>query len=141
MMKYTPLTKLALEICFEVHKKQEDKSGLPYVFHPFHVAEQMDTELEICTALLHDVMEDGKVGLRNLLDFPPPVVDALQLLTHDKEVPYLDYIRALKENPIARKVKIADLQHNSDLDRLDFVTDADRERVEKYQEALKILEA
>ncbi len=141
MMKYTPLTKLALEICFEVHKKQEDKSGLPYVFHPFHVAEQMDNEMEICTALLHDVMEDGKVGINNLRDFPDPIVDALKLLTHDKEVPYLDYIRALKDNPIARKVKIADLQHNSDLDRLDFVTDEDRARVEKYQEALKILEA
>ena len=58
-IKYTPLTKKAMMICFEIHKNQKDKSGMPYVFHPFHLAEQMETEDEICTALLHDVAEDS----------------------------------------------------------------------------------
>lgn len=140
-MKYTPLTKLAMEICFEAHKDQQDKSGLPYVFHPIHVAEQMETELEICTALLHDVVEDTQLTFANLRDFPQPILDALQLLTHDPAVPYLDYIAALAHNPIARAVKIADLQHNCDLTRLDVVTDQDRVRAERYAAALQLLTA
>ena len=40
-MIYTDLTKKALKLCFEAHKDQVDKTGLLYVFHPFHLAEQM----------------------------------------------------------------------------------------------------
>ena len=58
-MLYTPLTKKALQICFAAHKKQFDKSGMPYVIHPLHLAEQMETEEEVCAALLHDVLEDA----------------------------------------------------------------------------------
>ena len=57
-MLYTPLTKKALTLCFEAHKDQVDKTGLPYVFHPFHLAEQMTDEYTTVCALLHDVIED-----------------------------------------------------------------------------------
>ena len=57
-MIYTPLTKKALLVCFEAHRDQLDKSELPYVFHPFHLAEQMPDELTTVTALLHDTVED-----------------------------------------------------------------------------------
>ena len=58
-MLYTPLTKKALKLCFDAHRDQLDKSGLPYVFHPFHLAEQMDSENAVILALLHDVVEDS----------------------------------------------------------------------------------
>ena len=133
-IKYTSLTKKAMMICFETHKNQKDKSGMPYVFHPFHLAEQMETEDEICTALLHDVAEDlEREG------FSADTIEALRLLTHEKSVPYMDYIAALKGNPIARKVKLADLAHNSDIGRLAIVMDKDLKRMEKYQKARNLL--
>ena len=141
-MIYTPITKTALKICFAAHKDQLDKAGAPYVFHPFHLAEQMDTEDEVCVALLHDVMEDaGKTPdyLRSK-GISEQVIEALLLMTHADGVPYMDYVAALAKNPLARKVKMADLRHNSDLSRLDNPTDADRARVAKYAQALELLE-
>lgn len=141
-MIYTDLTKRALKLCYAAHKDQTDKSGLPYVFHPFHLAEQMQDEASVVVALLHDVVEDTPYTLEDLaqMGFPQPVLDALALLTHDPSVPYLDYVAKLKENPIARRVKLADLRHNSDLTRLSQVTGKDRQRVKKYAAAISLLE-
>ena len=140
-MLYTELTKKALCISFDAHKDQVDKSGLPYVFHPFHLAEQMDEEYAVCVALLHDVVEDAGVSLESLREagFPPEVTDAVALMTHDERVPYLDYVREIKKNPLASKVKLADLMHNSDLTRLSSVDEKALERVEKYRKAMEIL--
>lgn len=131
-----------MALCFAAHKDQTDKSGLPYVFHPFHLAEQMQDEASVVTALLHDVVEDTPYTLEDLaqLGFPQPVLDALALLTHDPSVPYLDYVARLKDNPIARQVKLADLRHNSDLTRLNQVTSQDRRRVKQYAAAIALLE-
>lgn len=141
-MIYTPLTKKALLLAWDAHLGQWDKSGLPYIFHPYHLAEQMEDELSCATALLHDVLEDTGWTLEalELEGFPAPVLEALALLTHDPAVPYLDYVRTLAAHPIARAVKEADLRHNSDLTRLETVTEKDRERVEKYQNGLNLLE-
>ena len=142
-MIYTPLTKKAMILCFEAHKHQRDKSGIPYVFHPIHLAEQMDDEYSTVTALLHDVVEDTDYTPEDLrrMGYPEPVLEALKLLTHDDGVPYMDYVAAIKENPIARKVKLADLRHNSDVTRLDVVDEKALNRVQKYREAIKLLEA
>ncbi|MBO4298624.1 MAG: GTP pyrophosphokinase, partial [Clostridia bacterium] len=127
---------------FEAHKDQTDKAGLPYVFHPFHLAEQMTGEAETVAALLHDVAEDTAVTLDELrgMGFGDDVCDALALLTHDERVPYMDYVAAIRRNPIARAVKLADLKHNSDLTRLDAVDDKALARVEKYKKAIALLE-
>lgn len=140
-MLYTPLTKKALRLCFEAHKDQVDKSGTPYVFHPFRLTEQMETEETVVTALLHDVAEDTAYTVADLaaMGFPESVTEALALLTHDKAVPYLDYVATVKTNPIARAVKIADLRHNSDLSRLDAPDEQALRRRETYQKALAIL--
>ena len=140
-MIYTDQTKKAIKLMFKAHKDQTDKSGLPYVFHPFHLAEQMKDEATTVTALLHDVVEDTDYTIENIetMGFGRDVCDALRFLTHDISVPYMDYVRRIKENPIAAAVKIADLRHNSDLSRLDVITDADRERAKKYREAICIL--
>ena len=141
-MIYTDLTKKAMKLCFEAHKEQGDKSGLPYVFHPFHVAEQMKDEVTTAVALLHDVVEDTGYTLTDLVEmgFPEAVTDALALLTHDPSVPYLEYVAKVKDNPAARAVKLADLKHNSDTSRLDFLTKKDVQRLEKYKKAIELLE-
>ena len=130
-----------LKISFKAHKDQVDKSGLPYVYHPFHLAEQMNDECSICVALLHDVVEDTDISLDDLASdgFPAEVIEALTLMTHNDNVPYMDYVRKIKTNPIAAKVKLADLEHNSDLTRLDLVDDAALERADKYRRAIFLL--
>ena len=139
-MIYTPNTKKAINIAYNAHMGQIDKFGIPYIFHPMHLAEQMDTEEECIVAILHDVVEDTVITFNQLEeDFSGRVIEALKLLTHDKSVPYDDYIINLKDNPIAKKVKLADLKHNSDSSRLEHITTKDINRLEKYKNALNIL--
>ena len=140
-MIYTPLTRKAMILMFEGHKEQKDKSGVPYVFHPFHVAEQMDDEISCAVALLHDLVEDTSITVEDLRrqGFPDAVCDAVALMTHREGVPYMDYIRRIKENPIAVKVKLADLRHNSDPSRLAVQTEKDLARMRKYQAAMELL--
>lgn len=138
---YTPLTKKALKLCFDAHKEQTDKSGMPYVFHPFHLAEQMQTETETVCALLHDVIEDTDLTPDDLvkMGFGQDILTVLQLLTHDPSVPYMTYIETLAVHPVARKIKIADLRHNSDRSRLDCIDEKVIAREKKYQKALAYL--
>ena len=138
----TDKTKRAIKLCYEAHDGQTDKSGLPYVHHPLHLAEQMDDEDSTVVALLHDIVEDTSYTLDDLesMGFGEAVIDALRLLTHDDSVPYLDYVREIAKNSLAKKVKLADLAHNSDLTRLDHEpTERDLERYQKYQKARAIL--
>ena len=117
-MIYTPLTRKALSIAYAAHHGQVDKCGTPYIFHPVHLAESMDDEISCCVALLHDVAEDTHVTLEELArEFPEEVMVPLRLLTHAPETDYFDYVRAIKQNPVAVKVKLADLEHNSDQSR------------------------
>ena len=141
-MIYTAKTKQALKLCFMAHRDQLDKSGIPYVFHPFHLAEQMQDENTTIVALLHDVVEDTQFTLDDLsgMGFEKEVVDAISLLTHDKTVPYMEYVKKIKANPIAKAVKLADLRHNSNLTRLDEVDEKALKRKEKYSEAIRLLE-
>lgn len=141
-MIYTELTKKAMKICFKAHKKQIDKAGLPYVFHPYHLAEQMDDETSTVCALLHDVVEDSYYTFDDLAEtgFTSEIIDVLKILTHDKGTPYQDYIKKISENQVAKKVKIADLKHNSDVARLGNVDDVALERIKKYKKAIRFLE-
>lgn len=140
-MLYTPLTIRAIKLAWEAHSGQTDKTGLPYILHPFSVAFGMADENTACAALLHDVVEDTSVTLDDIraAGFPEEVVRAVSLLTHAEGVPYEDYVRAIKPDPVARAVKLADLRHNMDPGRLPLVTDEDRRRLEKYRNAEKIL--
>ena len=140
-MIYTPMTKIALKLCFEAHKDQIDKSGMPYVFHPFHLAEQMADENTTIVALLHDVIEDTEYTLDDLrkFGFAEDVLSAISLMTHADDVPYIEYVVKIKTNPIAKAVKLADLKHNSDLTRLDVVDQKALDRKEKYKKAIDYL--
>lgn len=121
-MIYSELVKKACAITFDAHKEDVDKGGYPYLFHPFFLATQMDDEVSTCVALLHDVVEDHgdrySFAALEAAGFPQEVLRPLRLLTHDENVPYLEYVRAVKKDPVARKVKLADLFHNTDLSRL-----------------------
>ena len=144
-MIYTALTNRAMRVAYKAHAGQVDKCGTPYVFHPYHLAEQMPDEITTCVALLHDVVEDTPVTLEDLeREFPPKVTDALRLLTHDPAVPYLDYVDALLTNPIARTVKGADLAHNLDETRFAGCGQPDEaalsQRRERYRAALAVLD-
>ena len=140
-MVYTEMTKKALRLSFEAHKDQLDKSGMPYVYHPFHLAEQMTDEDTTIVALLHDVVEDTAYTIEDLraMGFSEAVCGAIALMTHDPDIPYLDYVAKIKQNPIARAVKLADLRHNSDLTRLDHIDEKALERAEKYKAAIALL--
>ena len=141
-MIYTDLTKKALKLCFEAHKDQVDKTDMPYVFHPFHLAECMDDEISTVCALLHDVIEDTDYTFDDLrgMGFPEEVIEALTLLTHDPAVPYMDYVKIIATNPTAKKVKIADLKHNSDLTRMNEIDEYAIRRTKKYKDALAFLQ-
>ncbi len=136
------MTKKAMRLAYKAHEGQRDKSGLPYIFHPFYVAEQMTDELSTTVALLHDVVEDTRETFSDLEreGFPEEVLAALRLLTRGTGEPYLEYIQRIKENPVAVTVKLADLNHNSDISRLDKVTEQDRRRLAVYAKAIKLLQ-
>lgn len=140
-MIYTPITKKAMKLCFHAHKDQTDKSGIPYVFHPIHLAEQMTDEDTTVVALLHDVVEDTDYTIDDLaaMGFNHRVIAAIQLMTHAEGVPYMDYVAKIKDNPIAKAVKLADLAHNSDITRMDVVDEKAKARVEKYAKAIQFL--
>ena len=131
----------AFIIARDAHKGQVDKAGRSYLHHPAFVAKNVDTDVEKAVAWLHDVVEDTEWTLERLTanGFPVQVVEAVGLLTHDANVSYGDYIARIKENPLARKVKMADLMHNLDLTRLPVVTEKDIERCRKYLDALQQL--
>lgn len=131
----------ALAIAKDAHKGQVDKAGVDYIQHPLFVASLVEGELAKTVALLHDVVEDSDWTLEDLRKdgLPEEVVQAVGILTKKRNENYEEYILRVKQNPLARQVKLADLQHNSDLSRLANVTDRDRKRVAKYQKAIAYL--
>lgn len=142
-MIYTPMTMKAMKIAYQAHHGQLDYNGIPYIFHPVHLAEQMQDEITCTVALLHDTIEDTSVTLDELKkEFPPEVTDAVALLTHDENEDYFDYVRRIKDHPVAKRVKLADLNHNSDQSRC-IGSDLSPERLaywrDKYSEARRIL--
>ena len=136
----TKMTREAMKIAYNAHYNQFDRAGVPYIYHPIHLAENMDSEIACVVALLHDVVEDTDITMEELeKTFPREVIEILKLLTHDKKVDYMEYIKRIKENEIARKVKIEDILHNADETRWDSITEEDIIRREKYKKALEFL--
>lgn len=143
-MVYTKLTVKSMQIAYSAHHGQMDANGVPYIFHPYHVAEQMTDEVTVCAALLHDVAEDTEITLDDLAkEFPPEVIELLRKLTHDPDEDYYDYIMRIKSDPRAKAVKLADIAHNSDLSRIVDDSAVTAEKIErwknKYEKAYKML--
>ena len=131
----------AIELAKQHHEGQTDKAGKPYIEHPLRVMNQVESEEEKIVAVLHDIVEDTDISLDDLRNegFSKEVVDAVECLTKQDGENYDSYIERISFNPLAVKIKLADLEDNRDLTRLPEVTDKDLERVEKYDKALEKL--
>ena len=147
-MVYTELTNKALRFAYNAHHGQLDYNGIPYIFHPLHLAEQMEDEISCCAALLHDIVEDTALTLDDLRkEFPEEVVRVVALLTHGdnaehNQKDYFDYIRAIKTDPTAKKIKLTDIAHNSDQSRCTGSGISEEQLAwwkQKYQKALELL--
>lgn len=128
----------AISIALSAHKGLADKGGEPYILHLFRVMLAVDTIEERIVAVLHDVLEDTSVTSHQLHKtiISKDILEAIELLTKKKNQSYESYIVAIKRNPLAAKVKKADLLDNMDKSRLKQVTEKDKLRLKKYQEAL-----
>ena len=128
----------ALEIAVSAHKGATDQSGVPYILHPIAVAMKLDSLKLKTIAILHDVIEDTNITADYLLEkgIPKDIVDTVVLLSKPKEESYESYLLRIKENPIAKQVKLADLSHNTDPARANGLNAA---RKEKYELAKRIL--
>ena len=131
----------AIELAKQHHEGQTDKAGKPYIEHPLRVMNQVESEEEKIVAVLHDIVEDTNISLNDLRNegFSEEVVSAVECLTKQDGENYDSYIERISFNPLAVKIKLADLEDNRDLTRLPEVTDKDLERLEKYDKALKKL--
>lgn len=144
---YTDMVKAAMSLSFKVHKKQKDRGGMPYIYHPMHLAEQFKDEKLKTLALLHDVVEDSDYSFEDVEKysdtFTEDVIDALRCITKEDKEPYMNYISRVCANEMSRLVKIADLKHNLNTSRLQdnsILTDKQLNRIQKYREALDYLE-
>jgi (p)ppGpp synthase/HD superfamily hydrolase len=141
-MLYTELTKKAMLFAYRAHEHQLDKGGMPYIMHPLAVAEMMgDDESAVVIAILHDVIEDTRFTADDLLDagFSKDIVDRIVILSRMKDEKYMDYLARIKQDPLAVKVKLGDLKHNSDLGRLSMIDEKACSLHERYKKAIAFL--
>jgi len=133
----------AIEIAATAHAGQVDKGGKPYILHPLWVMDRVRHlgEDAMIVAVLHDVVEDSDWTIVKLASegFSLKVIQALTLLTHDKDTSYDEYIKAISTNPIAKAVKLRDLEHNTKVTRLKGLRKKDFDRLEKYHRAYTYL--
>jgi guanosine-3',5'-bis(diphosphate) 3'-pyrophosphohydrolase len=126
----------AIEVAARAHAGQVDKGGKPYILHCLRVMSTVtvdDPEL-LAIAVLHDTLEDTTLSLDWLrLNFPARVVVGVMALTKVKGESLDAYMKRIKANPDAVKVKIEDLAHNMNLERIPNPTEKDFERCEKYE--------
>lgn len=123
-------------VAYTAHFGQTDLGGNPYIAHPRAVADLLETDEEKVIALLHDVMEDTVITEAELRPvFGDAITDTLLLLTRPKGMDYMSYIQRIKSNPMAKRIKLADLAHNSDLSRIPNPDEADYKRLKKYEKA------
>ena len=141
MLSYNEQFQIALELAVEKHKNQTDKAGNPYILHPLHVMENVNSKEGKIVASLHDIIEDPDVTEDYLLKIglSKRIVDAVVALTRSEDIDYQEYIKNLSSNPLAKEVKLADLEHNMDLKRLPTLEEKDLERNRKYQIAYHYL--
>lgn len=141
MLSYNEQFQIALELAVEKHKNQTDKAGNPYILHPLHVMENVNSKEGKIVAILHDIIEDTYITENYLLKIglSKRIVDAVVALTRSEDIDYQEYIKNLSSNPLAKEVKLADLEHNMDLKRLPTLEEKDLERNRKYQIAYHYL--
>lgn len=131
----------AYALAKKAHLGQKDKGGNDYIEHPKAVASMMDTDIEKAVAYLHDVVEDTNISFDDLKEygFPNQIIEAVKALTKQKNESYDVYIDRVIRNPIAKKVKLADMKHNSDITRIKNPSQKDYDRCQKYLDKIQYL--
>jgi len=131
----------AILLAVQAHQGQNDKAGAPYILHPLRVMLRMGSDIEMMVAVLHDVLEDTQYTLLDLQQagYPEEVLEALDCLTRRENETYEEFIERVKTNPLARKVKIADLEDNMDIRRISAPQEKDMERLKRYRRAWSAL--
>jgi len=131
----------AISLAAEAHRDQKDKANAPYILHPLRVMLRMETETDRIIAVLHDVVEDTSVTLRDLqvAGYSTEIVVAIEYLTRAKGEEYEQFIERMKGNTLAVKIKIADLEDNLNFERIKEPNEDDLRRYEKYRRALAVL--
>ena len=127
----------AIQLAVQAHRGQKDKVGAPYILHPLRVMLRMRSDVGRMVAVLHDVLEDTQYTLLDLQQagYPQRVLEALDCLTWRENETYEEFIERVKADPLARKVKIADLEDNMDIRRISDPQEKDMERLKKYRRA------
>jgi (p)ppGpp synthase/HD superfamily hydrolase len=127
----------AIRLAVQAHRGQKDKAGAPYILHPLRLMLGLRSDVERMVAVLHDVVEDTPYTLLELQQagYPEPVLEALDYLTRRGNETYEEFIERVKANPLARKVKVADLEDNMDIRRISDPQEKDMERLKKYRRA------
>jgi (p)ppGpp synthase/HD superfamily hydrolase len=135
------LLEKAVAIAVEAHRGQRDRTGAPYILHPMRVMTGVDSDTEKMVAILHDVVEDTDWTFEKLRQegFSDEVIEALKCVTKREGEECGDFVKRSADNKIARRVKIADLEHNMDARRLSNITEKDVERLKKYVRAWRFL--
>jgi guanosine-3',5'-bis(diphosphate) 3'-pyrophosphohydrolase len=131
----------AIEIAARAHAGQVDKAGAPYIFHPLRLMLAVSGEHERMAAVLHDVVEDTPLTFNDLARerFPAAVIDAVRALTKQPGEKRIDAAHRAAANPIARKVKLADVGDNMDLSRIAAPTEKDYARLRECEQVRAIL--
>lgn len=131
----------AVAIAVKAHQGQKDKYGAPYILHPLRVMARVSSDTEKIVAILHDVVEDTDWTFQQLRKegFSDEVIRALDCVTKREGEPYEDFVKRSAGNPLARRVKLADLEDNMDIRRLNSVEAKDLERLNKYLKAWREL--
>lgn len=140
-MKNIPDLAHSIVFAEECHREQVDRNGAKYILHPMQVMSRMETETEKIVGVLHDVVEDTPITLQILKEkgYSEEIVAAIDCLTKREGETYEDFIERCKQNPIALQVKIADLEDNMDIRRIDVLTEKDMERLNRYLRAWRYL--
>ena len=139
--KLLKLLDKAIVIATNAHTGQTDKAGIPYILHPIRVMMSVDTIPEKIVAILHDILEDTTVTFDSLLKegFPEWILNNVVILTKDKQETYDRYLLSIKSNPIATKVKLADMRDNSDILRFHNLEIKHLKMINKYHKGIKML--
>ena len=135
------LIEKSLKIALKAHTGQVDKANQPYILHPIRVMNEMNNEIEMSAAILHDVVEDSSLSFEQLQEkgISKEVVEILRHLTKSRKESYDEFIERVMKNKVAVKVKIEDIKDNMDINRLPNVSEVDLNRLQKYHRALKRL--
>ncbi len=132
----------AIVIAAKIHKGKKGRNREPAIMHPIRVMSMMKNNRSRTVAILHDVVESGKITIGELEDngFDSKICKAVDLLSRNKGQKYFNYIDDIKTNKLAKTVKLADLTDNY-LRRKQYktVSKTDRQKIKKYKKAYKIL--